>query len=82
MLEIVGHFIYKTKLAENLFEHEYDYVFIGTFNEVPLINHDEVDDWKYIDLKSLRKDIAENPAHYTYWFKLIVTHPQLTAVIA
>jgi isopentenyl-diphosphate delta-isomerase len=71
--EFAYKFIYKTNLDKNLIEHECDYVFTGTFNDAPIINKEEVADWKFMDLKSLRKDILENPENYTYWFKLIVT---------
>jgi isopentenyl-diphosphate Delta-isomerase len=75
-------FIYKTNLDDNLIEHEYDHVFIGTHDGDPIINDEEVEDWKFTDLLSLRMDIKENPEAYTYWFKLIIHHPQLNTVIA
>lgn len=70
-------FIYKTPLDSNLTEHEYDHVFIGTFNGEPKINRDEVDDWKFADLDWIRKDMASNPDQYTYWFRMIVNDPKL-----
>jgi isopentenyl-diphosphate delta-isomerase len=72
-------FIYKTQLEGELIEHEYDYVFVGKFNGEPVINKAEVEDWKYADLNWLRKDISENPDHYTFWFKLIINDPHLPA---
>lgn len=74
-------FIYKTNLDKNLIEHELDHVFIGNFNGTPTINKDEVEDWKFIDLKSLRNDIAQNPEDYTYWFKLILEHSKLNVLL-
>ena len=65
-------FIYKTKLDQNLIEHELDHVLIGTFDGEPRINTAEVEDWKFVSVSWLKKDIAENPDAYTYWFKLIV----------
>jgi isopentenyl-diphosphate delta-isomerase len=70
-------FIYKTNLDQNLIEHEYDYVFIGTFNGEPAVNKNEVDDWKYVSISWLKSDMQQHPDTYTYWFKLIVTHPSL-----
>jgi isopentenyl-diphosphate delta-isomerase len=72
-------FIYKTELEQELIEHEYDHVFIGKFNGEPLINKEEVEDWKFADLAWLRKDINEHPNQYTYWFKLIINSPHLPA---
>lgn len=69
-------FIYKASLDQNLFEHECDHVFIATFNGEPLINTVEVEDWKFVSVSWLKKDIEINPESYTYWFKLMVGHPQ------
>lgn len=68
-------FIYKAELEHKLIEHEYDHVFIGNFNGEPHVNHNEVCEWKYVDLESLKKDIRQNPDQYTYWFKLILEKP-------
>lgn len=81
-VEFAFKFIYKTDLDKDLIEHECDYVYIGTFNGTPNINHDEVEDWKFVDLKSLQHDIKKNPDAYTVWFKLIVSHPEFTAKAA
>lgn len=66
-------FIYRAELDKNLIEHEYDHVYVGTFNGVPDINNNEVEDWKYIDFASLEKDMYEHPEHYTEWFKIAIT---------
>lgn len=79
-LEFVYKFIYKADLEKNLTEHEYDYVFIGQFDGTPIINPEEVEDWKYISLSKLRDNIRENPDQYTAWFKLIMQHPEMTAI--
>ncbi len=68
-LRKVFSFIYKVKFDNGLFEHELDNVFIGRFDGDPHPDPDEVDDWKWVDLKELTKDIEENPDRYTYWFK-------------
>lgn len=65
-------FIYKASLDKDLVEHELDHVFVGTFNGRPDINKQEVEDWKYVDLDWLKRDVAEHPHDYTVWFKLIV----------
>src|SRR5436190_13031104 len=41
-------FIYKTNLDKNLIEYEYDHVFTGVFNGTPVVNKNEVEDWKFI----------------------------------
>jgi isopentenyl-diphosphate delta-isomerase len=67
-------FIYKTPLDKDLIEHEFDHVYTATFDGQPLINRDEVEDWKFVNMTWLRNDIARNPDTYTYWFKMIVNH--------
>ncbi len=79
--EFAYKFIYKTNLADNLIEHEYDHVYIGTYNGNPIINTEEVQDWNFSDVASIRSAIEKNPEAYTYWFKLIITHPQLNSVL-
>lgn len=70
-LEAVFSFIYKAELDNSLTEHELDHVLIGRYNDGPIINLDEVEDWKYIDLDSLSDDMKHHPENYTEWFKII-----------
>jgi len=63
-------FIYKAKLDHGLWEHEFDHVYVGKFDSKPRINSEEADDWKWIALSDLEKDIAKNPKNYTVWFKI------------
>jgi isopentenyl-diphosphate Delta-isomerase len=64
-------FIYKAKFANNLIEHELDYVLLGNYNGEPIINTEEVEDWKWMDLEDLKADIKLNTAIYTEWFKIV-----------
>ena len=43
----VFEFIYQAKLDNGLYEHEFDHVLVGRFNESPTPNPDEVEDWKW-----------------------------------
>jgi isopentenyl-diphosphate Delta-isomerase len=70
-------FLYRSKLDKDLTEHELDHVFTGIFDGTPIINNDEVEDWKFISIQSLREDIERHPDHYTIWFRLIMNHPEL-----
>ena len=69
-LRKVHDFIYKAELDNDLTEHEFDHVFYGIYNEDPIINKDEADDFKWIDMDSLNEDIKKNGDNYTIWFKI------------
>ena len=69
-------FAYKVSL-EGVVENEMDHVFLGEFNGEPVINTEEVEDWKYIGLSELQEDVARHPDHYSYWFKLILAQPEI-----
>ena len=69
-LRKVHDFIYKAELDNDLTEHEFDHVLYGIYNEDPIINKDEADDFKWIDMDSLNEDIKTNGDNYTIWFKI------------
>ena len=64
-------FIYKAPFDNGLSEHEFDYILIGKYDGEPNINPDEVAAWKWMSLEAIKKDLQENPANYTAWFKII-----------
>jgi len=70
-LNEVTSFIYKAPFDNGLTEYEYDHVLVGTYNNEPIINRDEVADWKWMDLEEVKVDIALHPEIYTEWFKII-----------
>lgn len=61
-------FTYNVVLENGLTEHEFDHVLIGNFNGTPILNKDEVEDWKWMSLEEIEKDINENKEDYTVWF--------------
>lgn len=69
-LENENHFIYKVKLDHGLTEHEFDYVFAGKYDGEVKPNTEEADVFKWIDMKTLGKDIEAHPENYTEWFKI------------
>jgi isopentenyl-diphosphate delta-isomerase len=74
-------FVYKVALENNLIEHELDHVLIGKFDGAPIINPEEIEDWKHMSVDDLRNDILSNPSYYTHWFKLILNHPELSSAL-
>jgi isopentenyl-diphosphate delta-isomerase len=69
-LKIINHFIYQSDFENGLKEHEFDYIIIGQSNEIPLINKDEVANYKWQTIEEIEKDIILNPTQYTIWFKI------------
>jgi isopentenyl-diphosphate delta-isomerase len=67
----VFNFIYKVRLDNNLTEHELDHVFIGHYDKNPIVNVQEVMDWKYVGINEIKQDLKFNPEQYTVWFKII-----------
>ena len=67
--EFAFSFIYKAAFENGLTEHEYDHVYIGITDEIPIVNKSEVNNWKYMSLSALQNDIRENPANYSEWLK-------------
>ena len=67
----VFSFIYKANLKNGLIEHEFDHVLVGYTDLNPEINTNEVEDWDWVDLSYLERDLDENQKVYTEWFKII-----------
>ena len=63
-------FIYKAKLDNNLYEHEFDHVFFGFSTDPPQINTEEVEEYTYKTLEDIGDEIKTNPEKYTEWFKI------------
>ena len=68
-LKFIFKFLYKEKLDNNLIENELDHVFIGTSDEKPNINANEVCDYKYISEYELNLLIEKECESFTPWFK-------------
>lgn len=71
-LKEIFSFIYKVELEKDLFENEFDHVFIGRYDGEVLANEDEVDAYKWMEISDIKKDIFNNPELYTYWFKCLM----------
>ena len=64
-LRKVFDFIYTAKLDNNLIENEFDHVFYGVYDIDPIINKDEAEDFKWVDMETLKNDIENNKDQYT-----------------
>lgn len=68
-LREIFSFVYRADLDNNLIEHEFDHVLTGRYEGNPIPNREEVDDWRWVDLRWLHLDIARNPHRYTFWLR-------------
>jgi isopentenyl-diphosphate delta-isomerase len=42
---------------------------LGYSDREPVLNFEEAEDWRWIDLTTLQADILQNPESYTYWLR-------------
>ncbi len=63
-------FIYRADFDNGLTEHEFDHVFIGISDDIPVPDESEVDGIRYVNLEDLTEDIENNPGNYTVWFRI------------
>lgn len=64
-------FVYKAQVGQGLTEHELDHVFFGFTDVQPVINMEEVNDWKTMSMADIRIDMKAHPEVYTVWFRII-----------
>jgi isopentenyl-diphosphate Delta-isomerase len=60
-------FVYRADLGSGLIEHEYDHVFFGLHGAEPVLNPEEADDARWVDLHELAADVRRRPEAYTFW---------------
>lgn len=70
-LKEIYSFQYQTNFGE-LTENELDHVVIGKSDQSPVLNPEEVEEFRYTSLDNLVHDIKQNPDDYSFWFKKIV----------
>lgn len=70
-LEEAFVFVYKCKLDSDMWEHEYDHVFIGVHDGLPDPNPKEVENWKWGTRDQIEQWLREEPEVFTYWFKCL-----------
>lgn len=63
-------FLYKSELDKGLIEHELDHVFWRLSDQKPVLNAQEVADYKYLTPEDLSKDLKIHPERYTEWLKI------------
>jgi isopentenyl-diphosphate Delta-isomerase len=75
-------FLYRAELGGGLTEHEYDHVFVGSFDGEPRPDPSEVGDWRWIGWEELREDLAARPQRYSYWLRLALEREEWSRLLA
>lgn len=78
-LNPIFQFSYKSSLDNGVTEHEFDHVYMGKFNGVPVVNEQEVLDWKYLSIQLIQEELKNNPQIYSSWFK--IAFPKLMSFV-
>lgn len=69
-LKEVFTFSYRVEFNPELIENEFDHVFVGYYDGEVTPEPYEVEDYKWMTLEEIKKDMEKNPDMYTYWFKI------------
>ncbi|MGX8715747.1 MAG: isopentenyl-diphosphate Delta-isomerase, partial [Lachnospiraceae bacterium] len=56
------------KFDENLYEYEYDHIYVGFYDGEVHFDPNEIEEIKWVDLDWLEDDLVNNPQNYTAWF--------------
>ncbi len=73
-------FVYKHRFAEDLYEHEFDHVFLGEYCGEPLPDPEEIEAFRWISFGDLKRELAEEPEKYAPWF--VIAAPRVLRVIS
>ena len=74
---VAFNFTYKTKFENGLTEYEFDHVYFGVTNELPIPEKSEVKNWKYISIKNRETDIIIHPENYIEWMKICLPQARI-----
>ena len=69
-LEKAFDFTYKASFENGLTEHEFDHVFVGTYDGEIRINNAEVKDYCFKTINELESSLKSHPQKFTAWFKI------------
>ena len=78
-VEEVFRFTYFHKFTDELFEYEYDHVFIGEYEGDFRLNSEEAIDAKWISFKELAALLMEQPQLFSVWF--LIAAPKVMDII-
>ena len=77
MLEEVGadcplteifQFVYYHKFRDDLYEYEYDHVFVGSYDGPCAADPDEAEELRWVKTADLERELLEHPGDFSAWF--------------
>lgn len=70
-------FMYQAQLGNGLTEHEYDEVYFGYTDKLPVPSPDEVSSWIYLKPDEVDQWLEEAPESFTPWFPILYDQAKL-----
>jgi isopentenyl-diphosphate delta-isomerase len=69
-LSYAFNFVYSADMSNGISEHEYDHVYVGISDDIPMPDPDEAAAYEYVNINSLAKELKKTPELYTEWLKI------------
>ncbi len=69
-LKFLYRFQYQASFGEAGSENELCSVYIGKSDDSVVVNVNEIAGWRFISSAHLQRELAEQPEHFTPWFKM------------
>ena len=66
------HFTYDAIWNKEWGEHEFDHVFVGEYDGEVNPNKEEVDEYRWVNIKELKDNMKKHPNSYTPWFRICI----------
>ena len=67
-LQRVFEFSYQAPVGNGMIENEYDHIFAGRYDGIPIPDPSEIAAWKWIGIAELFELLSNYPDRFTYWF--------------
>jgi isopentenyl-diphosphate Delta-isomerase len=69
-LKHVFSFHYHVAVEHGVVENEMDYVLVGVTNQLPVLNENEVMEWKIENTDVIMEAVKKSPEKFSYWFPI------------
>ena len=72
-------FVYFSQYGEELFEYEYDHVFLAEYSGSFDFDPEEIEELKWVDMNELKRKMLEEPRGFSSWF--MIAAPRVMRII-